>query len=406
MTLATRMKNPSSISQVFPQAALVAVLACTASIGCGDAMASGEGSSEDVGSHGQAITGGTLVTGNAAPWSSVVNLGGCSALKVSARWYLSAWHCGYQSQVGQSITVTNSNDGTGGTAHTISQAVIHPTTLQLGGNGIGYDLVMVQLSSDNTIPSHSPSPVTQTANTQGTFAGYGCDNIGSNDFKKQIGTVTTVPYWNFAANAYAFTSNSLNPMICPGDSGGPFFTDVAGVLRLSGVNSTYGAGQGGSDWARVSGAKEWIAALRAGAPGKNDFANQNIGTFLSQSSNFCLNNGVGNRTSIEQCSMADSFAQRFRAETNGAYRQFRRSSGGGCLSIVGASTADGAQVSTQTCDNSNTTMWEVLQTTGDYRQYRNRHSGKCMRVANNAVTTFVTQATCQNTSDFYWLFSD
>jgi hypothetical protein len=397
-------KKPS-VNHLLPRVGFAAALASAFCIACGDVDA-GSGIEEDVGSQSAPITGGRLLDTHVAPWGSAVKIGGCSGLKVSARWYLSAWHCRFDLIVGQPVTVTSGFSGQGGTTHTISEGVIHPTTIQLSGNGYGYDLVMVKLDGDNAIPSWAPLYVHQS-DGPGTFVGYGCDEVGTNDGKKQFAGVNTVAYWNSNATAYAFTSNSLNPRICPGDSGGPFFRIFDNQYRLSGVNSTYGAGQGGSDFARVYPASDWIEAVRSGLSGKNDFSNANEGTFLSSSSNYCFGSaGLGIPSNLQQCEMKASSANRFSVQVSGADLKFVNSFARGCLAILGASTADGARVTTRACDNHDTTRWQVVQGFGNYRQIRNKHSGKCIRVEGNGPGSRVSQSTCQSTSDFFWLFSD
>jgi hypothetical protein len=384
-----------------------AVFALASTLACGAEDPAGQVDAETVGHSAEPITGGDLVTSATAPWSSIVKMGGCSGLKVGSNWYLTAWHCGFQPNT--SVTVTNSLSGSGGTTHTIAQVVNHPTTLVLAGNNLGYDLAMIELSGTNSIPFLTPAYTAQPP-SPGIALGYGCDSIDpTHAGKKQFGNMTTVNHPWPGANTYAFWSNSIDPRLCPGDSGGPFVRLVDSTWMLSGVNSfqTGDVSPTGSGFARTYPAREWIEAVRAGLPGKNDFSNSNTGTFLNWWSNYCFfTNHNGNPAELMECRMAADSSYRFRAEPGGgAFFQFRNSFSNGCLAIVGGSTAEGAVVTSRPCDNSDTTKW-AIQGTGDFRQIRNKKSGKCIQVDSPGVGSVVSQRTCQNTTDFFWLFSD
>lgn len=382
-----------------------------------------------------AISGGSLVTSKYAPFSSIVKMGyknsafaageffsGCSAFKLASRWYLTAHHCGFQSNVGSTVTVTNNRDGSGGSTHTISNVVVHPSTLALAANPLGFDLVMVQLDSDNGIPAIDPIYADQFPSESGTMVGYGCDDYtgthsvradgtyfdyaGGNNYKKQYATVTTVPYTTPpAGNPYAFSSNGLSPALCPGDSGAPFFKIVNGQYQMTGVNSAGGGGS--SSFARTYGANAWIDAVRANLPGKNEFSDYVRGTFINLWSNYCLEANVSNGQSsiLDGCYMAASNLQRYQAmDKGGGYYEFQNLYTGGCLAIANASIADAAPVTTVTCDGSDTTRWSISGT-DDFRQVVNKKSGKCMHAQGTGVNAAIDQNVCQYTTDYFWVFS-
>lgn len=363
---------------------------------------------ERVGEVNEAISGGSVVSSNVAPFTSIVKLGGCSATKVSSRWYLTAWHCGFQA--GAAVTVSNSNAGTGGTSHNITQVVNHPTTLGLT-NGLGFDLAMVQLDTTNAIPSWTPTYTVQDPSS-GRSVGFGCDSINAaNGGKKQFADYTTIHHPGAGANPYAFWSNGTNPQICPGDSGGPFFRIVNGTYRLSGVNSYYGSVPGsagaGSGFARTYPAFRWIEAVRLNQAGKNDFSTGVTGSFINLWSNYCLraNGSIGTDAKQDACYMASDTSQRFQVTAvGGGFYEFRNSFTGGCMAIKDASVANAALVTTRTCDGSDTTRWSV-NGNSDFNQIINKKSGKCLHTQATALGAAIDQNVCLNLTDYLWNFS-
>jgi hypothetical protein len=388
----------AAIKASFSKPSLAAMFAInTLACGAQDQGFSQQTDAEPQAQNTAAITGGSLVTSTGAPWRSVVKLGGCSGTKLASRWYLTAWHCGFSA--GQSITVTNSLDGLGGTTHTISQAVVHPTSLKWSTGEVGYDLALIQLDSTNSIPAIGVGTTPQPA-SQGTAVGYGCDlTDSSHNGKKQFGLMTTTSHPNATVDTYAFASFDTSPTLCSGDSGGPFLRLVGGSQLISGVNS----GQGSpAVIARTRPATDWIQAVIADLPGHNNFDGSS-GVFVNWFSNWCLKDeGVNQSAAQTECTM--NSVQRLKAlDAGDGYYHFKNAAGQ-CLGIRNASTSEGAGVAIRTCDGSDTDKWEI-RGSGDFRRFQNKKSGKCMQTDSTSIGDRITQRTCGSTTDHYWIFS-
>lgn len=378
-------------------------------VGLGVVACSGSGAEDDLVEVSGAITGGVLGPSANPPWTSVVKLGGCSGLKLDAFWYLTAAHCGFTTG---SVNVTNSLDGGGSFAQTITVARQHPTSLNVPSTSTYHDLALLKFATTNAIPAVNPTFVVQpTPSAVETVIsmGYGCDLVTpSNGGNKQwqffpieasVPASSGLPF----PDAYFFGLSGVSPQTCPGDSGGPVFNSTTGTLPISGVNSGWwNGGGGGSIFARVSPAVDWIASVRAGKAGKNDYTAGNVGTLVNRQSNWCLR-GDGSAATQTACGMSDNPQQRYKIVNAGSgFVRFQNNSTGACLKV---SLADNQTIINALCSDTSA-QWQVSGT-GDYRQIKNKlFTGKCMRAVSTSHGAAIKQATCATTQDFYWMFSD
>ncbi len=383
-------------------ALLLTSLAAASAIACGAEDPSFIDESEaEAGQLEQEITGGSTVNNQGAPWGSAVKIGGCSGLKVGARWYLTATHCGFAA--GQSQTITNSLDGSGGTVHTLGQVFNHPSTFQLAANNQWWDLTLLRVNADDAIPIHTPTYSLQSVGDTGTFFGYGCDSAGANDGKKQFGVSQPTgvppadPWPDLDPNTFHATGN---PQLCSGDSGGPFFKVVNGQYRLAGMNRAFAGA--GSYWNRIYGGADWINAVKAGVAGHNNLTGNNAGTFINMWSNDCLGSGY----KLRECRFLERADQRFTVAVSGNTLMFvSQGVNMGCMGPLNGSTASGVSMAAVTC-GSTESFWRSQNPVGQFRQYKNEKSGLCLRSTSTATGTSIVQGPCTNTQDYYWVFSD
>jgi hypothetical protein len=365
-----------------------------------------------------AITGGNLFEGNTFPYNTVVTLNGCSALKVGPKEYLSAWHCGFA--VG-TATVSNALSPSGG--DWISTEIVgvknHPTLLSLSANQHGFDLAVVTLRDENSIPIFPLRFWSQPDSTIGTAVGYGCDNAAGsiNGGQKQWAHITSAPYPDPISNVNAFSSSG-DPSLCPGDSGGPFFR----VGLSGGVRRFYLSGNASlqdqvsnphfSAWTRVSPARDWILAVAGNSPGHNDFSEGNRGTFIHVASNWCVKSALlsGGAPVLAACGMADDDRERFdvHALGNDVYEFRTAANSSNCLATKTASGVDGEILTHRVCTGSDTERWrlETVNSHPDWRRFANVQTGKCMRAFPSDLGSKLIQWTCAFDKEFFWVFTD
>jgi hypothetical protein len=91
------------------------------------------------------------------------------------------------------------------------------------------------------------------------------------------------------------------------------------------------------------------------------------------------------------------------ADAGGGYFRLVNQTSGKCLDVAGASTADGANVIQYTCGSGTNQQWQWVAT-GSYFQLRARHSGKCLDVvsASTADGADIQQYTCGTGTNQQW----
>ncbi|MEV1015135.1 RICIN domain-containing protein [Micromonospora sp. NPDC049801] len=111
-----------------------------------------------------------------------------------------------------------------------------------------------------------------------------------------------------------------------------------------------------------------------------------------------------NGTRIAQYPYTGSPAQQWQFQDAGSgYWRIVSKNSGKCLDIVGASTADNADLIQYTCGTGTNQQFQMI-TNGSYFQLRARHSGKCLDVPAASTTdgTIIKQYTCNNGTNQQW----
>jgi hypothetical protein len=275
-------------------------MTCLALASCTMPMEGGQVWEDEIlGSSEEPITGGALVTDqNLAPYNSVVRINtNCTATKIGARKFITAAHCVGGWVVGGDIVMTNSLDGSSGTAAvTVTALDIHPT-YELAGASYGdrgYDIAVFSIHRDTVIPAISALGFGHVTSGVGLTVGYGCDasDSGHDDRKQtQFFFPTSLQDYlddgpgdeSFKRGEYTFNliNRSDTVALCPGDSGGPNFRSTENGWAVAGVNSYY-YGFPWSFQSRVGHVRRWVEQ-----PGKNIFADES-GGFVVGKSGFCL----------------------------------------------------------------------------------------------------------------------
>lgn len=289
-------------------------------VGCG--AGADETSGEPVASTEAPIIGGSAVpSDNPAPFSSVVNIGGCSATKINARRFLTAGHC-YPNVFpvkgsGAKINITNTLDSSGGVLATVDRFHIHPNWEPNRGN-VTYDAGILEVSTSTpAVPVISVDAATATAVPDGTIltlAGYGCTTpTGAGGGTKKMAQLATMSLAQLQATDTAISNNAdvyahfypfngglMNPnsftQVCGGDSGGGVFR-FTNTWRLAGINALQGAGQGTNPRTALSFATHVpeLVAWTKTPTGRNNhgsIANALTGLCLSVGSNVTAGSGV------------------------------------------------------------------------------------------------------------------
>jgi hypothetical protein len=397
-----------------------------------------DGEDEEIDETGQAVSAGTVVTSNTAPYNSVVRIatrmGGCTATKIGTRRFLSAGHCfvsgGSAITAGDSIQLTNRLDGVfvSGTSFTITRIDRHPSfdafVLQGAGTIPGgaaiFEATVLEISADtSSIPSLPLRTGFVSPGTSATVVGYGCDAINpSNGGVKQRGTINTVANSNAEQFAHVWTTSGP-ATVCPGDSGGPDLMrnpSQNNRWEVAGIN--LGFGPGATSWlGRVGSVLAWIKA-----PKKNSFSDGQKGFFMNGKSLYCLGVDGGSSSSGALAKQfycdgrnqpSDHEYWQLKSNGSGTFRVVNSKSGH-CLDVEGGSITDGARLVQKTCASASTTnsqAWRFQSSLPDFFRIENAKSGACI-VVNSADGsgngTGLIQSTCINNAApdrQTWLFT-
>ncbi len=367
----------------------------TAAIGCGPPP------DEPIDRISQPVTNGSLVLSNTAPFNSVVSISsvGCTGTKIGSRRFLSAAHCFTSTSVGDSITFTNSLDGSSGSAtFTITQLDRHPSfdALVFGGGGtipqrpaVFEGTVFVIDADTPSIPSLPVRSAFVSPGLTATVVGYGCDgNNPGNTGKKQQGTLNVISGGTTDEVAHFF--RSLGPaQVCPGDSGGPDLIrnpSKNNRWEIAGINVGFGPGTN-SGLGRLGSTLRWIQS-----PAKNVFGHDERGSFMNGQSLYCM--GIEGASTSSGKKAKQFFCDVRNQPTDHEYWRLVdldfgffgvvNSKSGKCLAVSGDSLNEGAQVIQKTCTapvETSSQIWRFIQNTQDFYMIYNAHSGHCITVS-------------------------
>jgi hypothetical protein len=332
--------------------------------GCGDLDASE--SEFEVAGIERALTGGTLVTSNTNPYSSAVNLGGCTGTKIGARRFLTAAHCHgviFALAGGGTLTVSNQLDSSSPISLQVNRFYFHPTFVNVFDTV--YDVAVIDVLTDSPgIPSLAIDTTALPTGATATFVGYGgADSFAPNNSgKKQTMELSSLSLSQFKAVAPGQTAfredvfahyNVFNggpegafKSNYAGDSGGPLLRRRNGTWRVVGTMSFRNVGSGTSPASvlsmdtRVANVASWITsttpAIKA-QPGS--ITNLLSGKCLSAAGS----TAVGSVVTQEVCDIAAGTAdtqywQRLASTSPPAVR-FRNGKSGLCITAGSQSNA-------------------------------------------------------------------
>lgn len=401
--------------------------------GCGDVESDVTGVDDE-------ITGGTLVTTtqNAnPPFSPVVgfttfdhDLPDCTATKInqgaSRDTYITATHC-LAGAVGGATPIQLSNARTFPTnlpVQTIREVYFHPTSLVdpaaapkgLNASSGSFDVTIFKVDKNTSIPALT-SPVfdtaTFTASRPVRMIAYGCDDLSTNDGRKQTATTSTTAVTTpFSLRNLHYIPTAGNPSGCAGDSGSPLFNNSGtNINKIVGVASFIDPPNSTTHFVRLSKVRRWLDN-----PQKlNVFINGETGFLLHHGTVFCAaNDATGSSTPVAYGRVCDGELQPvdpqyWRILTAGSSIVFQstRTDVGGCLAYVPTASAT-ERIQTLACNSADThQQWTPIVDSQLEVRFRNNFASQCLRgvfsTPNKASTTF-SLAACAVADDQQFSF--
>jgi hypothetical protein len=201
---------------------------------------------------------------------------------------------------------------------------------------------------------------------------------------------------------------------------------VTQVMRDNGMGATYWPALGGKtgsigyDWysmfAKSGSGTNLNLAIRntSGADRLRYGWGDNVGggggtgrTIVNQNSGKCadvVGASTANGAEIIQYTCGTGANQRFTlTDLGNGYYNIVSVNSGKCLDVSGSSTANGARIIQYTCGTGTNQQWE-LRAAGAYVQLVARHSGKCIELAGSSTanSTRLTQYTCGSGTNQRW----